>query len=175
MRNLFWIHNGVPALKSWRDKLRQGTVSIEMALIAPIFFLMFIGIVEISLILLVQHMLENATFNASRLAKTGYIATGKTQMETVIDVLNTELGSLSPLIDVAKLTFTSTSYGSLTPIGQAGAGTDGLGTPDQVVVITVDYPWKIFTPLIGELIGDANYMMTISSRIVVRNEPYNST
>ena len=155
-----------------RRRAERGSTALEMALIAPVFFLMFIGITEISLMMLTQHLLENATFNASRLAKTGYVATGQTQMATVLAALDSELGSLAPLIDVTKIGMTSTAYGNLSQINQPGQGIAGLGTAQQVVVYTISYPWKFFTPMIGQIIGDANNIMTLTSRIVVRNEPY---
>ncbi len=150
----------------------RGATALEMALVAPVFFLLFIGIVEISLIALTQHLLENSTFNSSRLAKTGYVAEGKTQLDTIMEALNKEMSSLAPLVDVTKLSVTSTSYGNLSNIGQPEQGTAGLGTSGQVVVYTVSYPWKMFTPMIGNLIGDENGMVNITSRIVVKNEPY---
>jgi len=157
--------------KRWHDRLRLGVTAVEMALIAPAFFLLFIGITEISLIMLAQHLLENASYNASRLAKTGYIAEGHTQLETVMDVLNRELGSLSPLINVSRLSFSSTGYGELSDIGQS-EGSEGLGMAEQIVVFTISYPWQTFTPLMGEILGDENGIINLSSRIVVRNEPY---
>jgi len=153
-------------------KSERGVTAIEFALIAPVFFMFLIGITEVSLLLLTEHLLENATYNASRVAKTGYIAEDKTQMETMMDALITRLQGLAPLLDVAKISVTSTAYGSLSDIGQPEEGVEGLGTPEQVVVYTVTYPWKIFTPMIGTIMGDANYNINLSSRIVVRNEPY---
>lgn len=156
-----------------RDKARRGVTAIEFALIAPILMLFLMGIMEVSLMLLAQHLLENATFNASRLAKTGYVDTEKTQLETVTEELHRRLSGLAPLLDVSKVTMTSTSYGDLSAISQPEQGEEeSLGTPGQVVVYTVSYPWKMFTPLIGNLMGDENRIITLTSRIVVRNEPY---
>lgn len=156
-----------------KDSGRRGLSALEFALIAPVFFMMLIGVTEMSLVMLATHLIESATYNASRTAKTGYIEAGKTQLETVMDVLNYRLGSLAPLIDVSKVTTTYTAYGNLSSIGQPEQGEDNsLGTAEQVVVYTVSYPWKVFTPMIGNLIGDENGIITLSSRIVVRNEPY---
>lgn len=165
MFNKFWQ-------RRLRDKSRRGSTAVEFAIIAPVFFMLFIGLTEISLIMLGQHLLENATFNSSRLAKTGYITAGKTQMETVMAALNAELGSLAPLIDVSKVTMTSTAYGNLSQIGQPEQGVASLGTAQQVVVYTVSYPWKLFTPMISDIMGDEHGIMVLTSRIVVRNEPY---
>lgn len=157
---------------SLRDKARRGVAAIEFALVAPAFFFLLIGITELSLVMLTEHLLENATYNASRTAKTGFIKEGKTQVETVMDVLITRLSGLSPLLDPAKISVTWTSYGNLSNIGQPDQGTANLGTASEVVVYTIAYPWKLFTPMIGDIIGDENDTITLSSRIVVRNEPY---
>jgi len=154
------------------NRFRKGLTSIEFALIAPAFFLIFIGLIEMSLMMLAQHLIENATFNASRLAKTGFIAEGKTQLETVMDVINRELGSLSPLINSSRVTFTSTVYGQITDIDVPEQGVAGLGTAEDIVVYTISYPWQVFTPLMNDIIGDQDGIIRLTSRIVVRNEPY---
>jgi len=159
------------ARSSPAGRSRKGATAVEFALVAPVFLLFLIGLVEMSLMLLVEHMLENAAYNASRLSKTGFVAEGKTQMETVMDVVNRELGSLDPLISTSRMTFTSTVYGSLGEIG--GEGSEGLGTASQIVVFTISYPWQVFTPLMRDIIGDENGIVNLSSRIVVKNEPYN--
>lgn len=169
LRSLVRGHKRLP---SRNDKKRRGVTAIEFALVAPAFVLLLIGITEMSLVLLAEHLLENAAYNASRKAKTGYVAEGKTQTETVMNVLLTRLGGLSPLLDPAKVSVTWTSYGELSDIGQPDEGAVSMGTPSQVVVYTVDYPWKLFTPLIGSIIGNEDNIITLSSRIVVRNEPY---
>ncbi len=51
--------------------------------------------------------------------------------------------------------------------GDAGYGDDG-----QVAVYTSSYVWTLFTPLIGQLIGNDGKTVTISARAVVRNEPF---
>jgi hypothetical protein len=165
------LRGGALTARSLRNRSRKGVTAVEFAMIAPVLFLMLIGIVETSLMLLAQHIIENATYNASRLSKTGYRDTGKTQIETVMDVLNRELGSLNPLINVARLSFNSTVYGTLTQIDHEEDG-NGLGTAEQIVVFTISYPWQVFTPMMGSIIGDENGIVNLSSRIVVKNEPY---
>ena len=117
-----------------------------------------------------QQLLENATYNTSRLAKTGYVSSGQTQSQTVSQVLTTELQSYGALINTANVTMTETSYNSFTAAA-AGGGTAGYGTQQQVVVYTVKYPWKLFTPMLSAIIG-SNGIVNLTSTIVVRNEPY---
>jgi Flp pilus assembly protein TadG len=174
LSRFYHLRRALTGLRRTGDRFRRGVTAVEFALIAPVFFMIFIGIVEMSLMMLAQHLMENATFNASRIAKTGYIANNKTQLETVMDVIDRELGSLDPLIRVAQLTFTSTVYTGWNAIGQPDQGTEGLGTANQIVVYTVSYPWKVFTPMIGNIIADDNGIINLSSRIVIQNEPYNA-
>ena len=115
---------------------RRGTVALEFALLAPAFFLLLLGIVEVSMMIGAQELMENAAYNASRLAKTGYVATGQTQAQTVSQVVTNELSSYGALIDPAQVTMTQASYGSFSS-ASAGGGTAGYGTEQQIVVYTL--------------------------------------
>ena len=154
---------------------RQGATAVEMALLVGPFFLLIVGITEFCLILTAQQLLENATFNTSRLAKTGYIANGQTQSQTVTQILTNELSGFGALIDTSKVTMTETAYSDFAVIGTGG--TTGMGTQQQIVVYTVTYPWTLFTPLMGSIIGTydtgtQSWVVYLSARIVARNEPY---
>ena len=158
-----------------KARREKGATAVEMALIAPAFFLLLIGITEFSLMLAAQQLLDNATYNATRAAKTGYTAGGMTQLQTVTQILDNELASYGSMIDITKVTLTSTAYDDFATIGTGG--TAGMGNPDQIVVYTVTYPWKFFTPMMGSFLGTWNagvnaFVATLTSRIVVRNEPF---
>jgi len=155
----------------------KGTTATEMALLAPVFFMFLIGITELSLILAGQQLMENATFNASRIAKTGFVANGQTQTQTVNQIVTNELQSYGTMFDVSKITTTEVAYNNFTSIGQAGKGTNGFGTQKQIVVYTITYPWKLFTPMMGAILGTWNaaangWVFNLTSQIVVQNEPF---
>jgi Flp pilus assembly protein TadG len=149
----------------------RGATAVEMALIAPVFFLMLMGVTESCLMMVAQELLENAVYNTSRLAKTGYTANGQTQGQTVTQILTKELQSYGNMIDTANVVMTETSYSSFTNSGSGTGGTSGYGTAQQIVVYTVTYPWKLFTPMLSAIIG-TNGAVKLSSQFVVRNEPY---
>ena len=142
-----------------------------MALLSPVFFLMVLGIFELGLMLGAQQLLENAAFRTARLAKTGYTNANMTQTQTVNQLLVDELSSYGSLIDPAKVLMTGVAYGSFSKAGAGTGGVAGYGTAQQIVVYTVSYPWKLFTPMLTGLIGKDGYV-TLTSTIVVRNEPY---
>ena len=153
------------------DDGRRGSVAVEMALIAPAFFLLLMGTIEICLMLGAQQLLENATYNTSRLAKTGFVTAGQTQGQTVSQVLTTELQSYGALIDTTNVTMTEVSYSSFAAAGAGTGGKAGFGSQQEVVVYTVTYPWKLFTPMLSAIIGSGG-IVPLTSKIVVRNEPY---
>jgi Flp pilus assembly protein TadG len=153
-----------------RDAARRGATAVEMALIAPVFFLLLMGMVEICLMEGAQQLLENAAYNTSRLAKTGYISSGQTQAQTVSQILTTELQSYGTLINTLNVTMTAADYNSFSAAA-AGGGASGYGAQQQIVVYTITYPWQLFTPMLSTLIG-TNGIVNLTTSIVVRNEPY---
>jgi Flp pilus assembly protein TadG len=159
------------SIRSGVRRARTGSTAVEMALIAPVFFLLLMGMTEMGLMLGAQQLLESATFNTSRLAKTGYVANGQTQAQTVTQILNNELQSYGTLINTNNVTMTWTAYNDFALSGAGVGGTNGMGTASQIVVYTVSYPWKLFTPMLSAIIGTNGYV-TLTSDIVVRNEPY---
>jgi len=163
------------SLSPTAQRARGAATAVEMALLAPVFFLFLMGTTELSLIVTAQQLLENATFNATRLAKSGYTATGETQQQTVSAVLDNELGSFGTFFDPSKVTMTSTAYNTFANIGTGG--TSGFGVAQQIVVYSISYPWKLFTPMMGQIIGTwneatQNWVINLTAQIVVQNEPY---
>ncbi|WP_155904969.1 TadE/TadG family type IV pilus assembly protein [Methylopila sp. M107] len=176
---------------------RSGATAVEFALISPALILMFIGIIEFGLVLTAQAILDNATFAASRVGKTGYSTTTSTQDQLVLAAVKK---AASDYLDPAKITLTSKSYADYGDIGQPEPFTDtnkngvrdpgesytdvngngtydkdqgrsGVGATAQIVVYTATYDWPIITPLAKSLIGSSG-IVKINSKIVVKNEPY---
>jgi Flp pilus assembly protein TadG len=175
----------------------RGATAIEFALIAPFYFLLIIGIMETSMVMFAQHVLESAAANASRLGKTGYVATTKTQQATIMQTVQNLAGFL---MDSTKITINAQAYKSLGAIGTGEAfvdangngkwdvgenytdsngngkydsdiGVSGYGGTGDIVVYTISYPWPLMTPAMGLFIG-TNNILTLQSRVVVKNEPY---
>lgn len=187
------------ARKPSRSLLKQqdGATAIEFALISPILILFVIGIIEVSMMLLAQNILESATFIAARTSKTGYTADGITREDTIMQALNERA---SAFLDVSKIKINSLSYNEFGDIGQpepfvdanangvrdsgenytdvnhnskydSDMGSGGAGGAGQLVVYTVTYPWHVFTPIMSQFVG-ANGIINLTARTVVRNEPF---
>lgn len=178
-------------------RAETGATIVEFALIAPVLMLIILGIVEVSLAMLAQNMMEGATFSASRMGKTGYVAAGQTREATIRNVLAKRAGIL---LNMNKVAITSKVYQQFSQVGQPepfidangngvwdpgenytdvngngqydkDMGVAGLGNSAQVVVYTVTYPWAIAPPMIAKLIGSAG-VLNLTARTVVQNEPY---
>jgi Flp pilus assembly protein TadG len=167
-------------IKRLMPSKRRGTTALEMALIAPAFFLLLIGSMEASLMFTAQELLENATFNASRLGATGYINAGQNQLQTITAAVVTELQSYGNMFTIASVEINAASYSSFTAAAAGGvpcgnANTGSFGGSQQIVTYTVCYPWYFFTPMVGKILGtqdsNGNYFVNLTSQIVVQNEP----
>ncbi len=187
-------------LRRRKNLLRDdsGVTMLEFALVAPFAIVTFMSVIELSLIMLAQNVLESATYAASREGKTGYVATGVSREQTIMNVLNQRAGSL---LDTNEITITTTTYNNFDKIGQPepfvdangngkrdngenytdlnhngkydeDQGSQGAGAAGEVVVYLVSYPWHVFTPVIGNLMGFDNGTVTLSARAIIKNEPF---
>lgn len=172
----------------------DGVTAVEFALIAPVFVLILMGIIEFSLVMFVSSVMEGATSASGRYGKTGYTAVGSTRQEQIISAVASRSAGL---LDATKITINTTVYPSFDSIDQEepyidsnhngthdvgetytdvngnaqwdSFGVAGLGNANDVVVYTASYPWVINTPIIANFLGST---IIISSRTVVKNEPY---
>lgn len=175
---------------------QDGVTALEFALIAPVFLLIMLGTIEFSAIMFTTSVMENATNATSRLGKTGFIPSGFSRQQAII---NKVAAQTTGLLDPAKITITSKVYADFKSVGKpepckvpvappcpgtAGVnftdingngtwdtdmGIAGLGNAGDIVVYSVSYPWSIMTPLMTPILGN---IFTITVRSVVRNEPY---
>ncbi len=163
---------------------RKGSVAVEFALISPAFFLLLMGFCELCLMEGAQQLIENAAYNTSRLAKTGYVESGMSQEQTVNQLLVSKLSSFGSLIDTSRVETKAANFNNFSSsYGEGGAS--GYGTAQQIVVYTISYKWVIFTPMMCSALGNACTVQTVDgtdknvvnliSTIVVRNEPYSTS
>jgi len=182
------------------DRLRRdesGVSALDFALVAPVLLLFMSGIIEVALVMFAQHVMEGATFSASRLGKTGSTNAGMNREQSIIASLEQRAAGV---LDISRIVISSTAYNQFNQIGQPepfidvnhngrwdsgenytdvnqnghhddDMGIEGTGNTKQVVVYTVTYPWPIFTPMIGPLIG-TNGTVDLVARTVVENEPF---
>lgn len=174
---------------------KDGLTTVEFAFIAPVMMLLMMGIIEFSMIMFTQAVMESATSNTARMGKTGYTAPGLTRQQQLI---NNVAARTAGLLDQNHITVTMKTYDSFDNVddpepfidansnGMYNPGetyTDingngqwdqdmssaGAGNANDIVVYTVTYPWPVTTPLVNTIIGS---IFNISARMVVKNEPW---
>lgn len=141
-----------------------GATIVEFAMIVPVVITIMLGLIETGLLLTAQGILDGAATSAARIGSTGYTPTG-TARDTYM--ANYIAGQAYGLIDPARLQVSAKSYPNFASIGQAGTGTNGYGGPNDVVVYSLSYPWRGFTPFLGAAFGS----ITLNATVTVRNEP----
>lgn len=178
----------------WRDD--SGATAIEFAFVSLFVIYLMVGIIEFAMAMTVSNSLEAATNLSSRLGKTGYIdeADHLSQEQTIRAEIERRVG---PMIDMGKITITNEVYndfkslttpdifqdlnsdgdtddaGEWTDVDADGFkdGSSGAGKSGEIVVYKIKYPWKVMTPLIGDIIGNGG-VIELMAYSVVKNEPY---
>src|SRR5579863_7342971 len=161
---------------------RQGTTAVEFALVAPAFLALLFAIIETTLFLFAQATLQNAAVQAGRLFMTGQAQTaGTTQTQFATQVCP----MLSALFTCGNLQINVSTYSSFSGANTAApslydssgkpitTGTFSPGTPGQVMVVQIAYPWKIIGIPLGSVLSNTGYgTAEIMGVTAFRVEPY---
>ena len=169
---------------AWNRRRASGNAAIEFALIAPVFFLLLMAIVETGMVFFAGATLENGVETAARMIRTGQ-ATALTQSQfrqTICNNINTFMAcdASTLYIDVRAFSgFGGSSYptaldanGNLNP----NLNSYQTGTACQVVLVRAFYTWSLFTPGFAQYFANmGGTVRLITSSVAFRNEPYGST
>jgi len=98
---------GIPKSKWVRVGSRRGATMVEFALVVPIVFILFFAAVEFSRVLIVRHTVDNAVYEAARVAIVPGATVADVQTEAA-RVLST-LGVVMPTIVVTPDPITRTT------------------------------------------------------------------
>lgn len=176
---------------------RDGAGLIEFALVTPVLLIFIIGIMEISMVMLVDVLLEGSVRDASRFGITGRTIGGQTREEYIASLVNERLHGLATVTsdDIEVKVYESfasiAEAEELTDLNDNGVwdegeafvdsngngtwdadpGVDGAGGPDDIVVYRVSAQWQVITPLIGHLMKGGG-LFNLRASVAVRNEPF---
>lgn len=163
-------------------KNKRGTTAVEFSLVGIPFVLMIIGTVEIALMFAAQSVLQEATFTAARLVRTGQIQQSGGDPQTMFRDSVCDFAEL--LIPCGRIQFQVQqvpSFGDAEDIPPAQFDEEGNlmdqgfdpGGVSDVVLIRVAYNYPIITPMMQPFLSNNGGMTrTILSTIVLQNEPY---
>jgi len=172
-------------LRSLRARASSGSAALEFALIAPVFFLFLMGIIETGVIFFGTSTLQFAADDVARQVRTGQVQSANltaAQFRTIVcNDIGPMLGCNANLqIDVE--TFSNFTGASMAPPLDANGNLNpnlnnfNPGSACQVGVIRLFYTWHVITPLMQPLLSNlpgGNHLLTASGAF--RNEPFSGT
>lgn len=123
---------------------------VEFAFVAPVFFLMLLGVMELGRLVWINHELSNGTREASRLAMVR--GAKASSCATLTDLLN-EIDNRSTGIDPSRLSLT----GDTGPL---------CGEPGSKVVVEAEYD---FDPMLGIIPGLNSLTLSARSEVIVQH------
>jgi Flp pilus assembly protein TadG len=174
-----------------------GIAALEFALAAPVVTMSVAGLMELSMVMFVNSLMEGGLRDASRYGITGYVPDGTTREQQIKKILG---DATIGLIDMTAADITTKVYPSFDDVGKPEPFTDsnangaydageaytdingngqwdsdmgqaGLGGPSAIVVYQISADWSLLTPLMVPFMG-SNGKMRLSASVAVRNEPY---
>ncbi len=161
-------------------KKDDGATAIEFSLVAIPYFMLSLGIIELSLMYTSASLLEGATDSAARLVRTGQVQQTAGDPEQMFrDELCSFVNVLIDCEDVTIEVIRMDSYGdydSFAPTfdgdgNMVSTGFDPGGSNDRVL-IRVGYLYEMKTPFVGPLLNGADGGTLFISTIVLQSEPY---
>jgi len=175
--------------RAFRARLRtdsqKGSAAIEFAFVAPIFFVLLLGIFEAAIMFFSQAALQNAVTDMARQVRTGQVSSGgMTQAAFRTNICN----KVSPLIacntnlqvDVESFS----SYGNVTftsPLKSDNSldtslNNYSIGGACDVVLVRAFYTWPVATPVLSWfLVNMAGNKHLVTATAAFRNEPYTTS
>nr|WP_315260571.1 pilus assembly protein [uncultured Duganella sp.] len=143
-----------------RPRRQRGSAVVEMAIIAPVAFLLLIGVIEFSLVFFVTLTMQYAVREGARYAITGRSDTNSTPLPSVMNVIRTNsagyMDSVCPKFSVNGTTATSSSSSSL------------LGGVGDIVVLRLDCTWKLATPIVAAVFPNGEYKFAVAATMTIQ-------
>lgn len=179
-------------------RCRRGVTALEFAFVASVIVAIAAGIFELAMVMFVSTLAEGGLREASRFSITGFVPSGTTREERIIQILEDHTIGL---VDIDAATITFKVYPSFGDIGKpepftdtapangsydageayqdingngqwdADMGAAGLGGPGEVVLYTIEFDWALLTPLVSPFMG-TDGKLRLTSSVAVRNEPF---
>jgi hypothetical protein len=142
-----------------RLRNRDGATMVEAAFITPLLLLLTFSIVEFASIMYCHLALQNGAAQATRFAVTGNV----TGTMSRVDSIKAAFRTAAPTLNVPDSGFV---FSHLAVKGTVFL--PGTGGPDEVERLTVNYTWKLFTPLLRPFF--TNGQIQLKAESTMRNE-----
>jgi Flp pilus assembly protein TadG len=147
------------------ERLRdaRGANLVEAAILAPFLLLLTFGIAEFAMLFYVYLALENGASQASRYGVTGQVLQNQTREASVKAAMRRATPTLT--LDDGAFSF------SFMPLNGPPNWQNGIGGPNDISRVTINYTWTFITPIIRPFFGpDGAIQLTVES--AMKNESF---
>jgi Flp pilus assembly protein TadG len=162
----------------------KASAALEFGIVAPVFFILLMGIIENGVIYFAGSTLQYATDQAARYVRTGQASAGtmsQSQFRTMI------CNNVSPMlacdgnlqIDLQSFSgYSGASYGAPTDASgnlKSSLSNYQIGQACSVELLRVFYTWKVLTPGLSVFLTNITggyHLLTATAAF--RNEPFNT-
>jgi Flp pilus assembly protein TadG len=144
----------------------KGANFVEAAIITPLLLLLTFAIVDFSALLYVHLALENGVSQATRFSITGRTMSDPKNPGTPLsraESIKAAMRDATPTLTIADNAF---SFQHM-PAGST-SWVNGVGGPDSVDRVTVNYKWKLFTPVLRPFFPTGEISLKVNS--TMKNE-----
>lgn len=164
----------------------KGVLAVEFALIAPFFFGLLFGILEVALTFWSTQVLETAVANAARQVYTGSFQQGSSslnQTQALAKFKNLVCANVTAVFDCQRLIYVdvrkfSTYSGSTVspPVSNGVFDTSGFGYnppgANEICVVRAAMEYPVYVNLFGYSTGLRNGNRLVMASSAFRTEPY---
>lgn len=134
---------------------QSGATIVEMAIIAPVFLLVLVAIIELSMMFFATLTMQYAVREGGRYAITGQTADPNVVIARIRD---NSMGMFERTS--AQVSVNGTKY--------ATYGKGMFGAPGDILVIQLDCSWPVTTPILSSFFTDGTYRFSVAA--TMRNE-----
>ena len=159
---------------------RDGNVMIEFAMLAPVFFMLILGLVEFVLFQYKTYALNHVVYEATRNLQTGEVQTAANMEEAFRDEACAKAGVM---VDCNAIAFDVRAFDNLADVTYPPPTFDEDGLPDNFVfepgdanqysVVRATLQHQFFTPFMDELFQmGPDLPAIVNAFCIVKNEPW---
>jgi Flp pilus assembly protein TadG len=161
-------------------KARDGNVMIEFAMLAPVFFMLIMGLVEFVIYQYRTYALNHVVYEAARNLQTGEVQTATDQLEAFKEAACDAAGVM---IDCNDIFFDVRAFDELNEITYPPPQFDEQGRPvnfvfepgaaEQYTVMRASVHHQFITPFMDQLFNmGPDLPAIVNAFVVVKNEPW---
>jgi len=160
---------------------RNAAAALEFALVAPVFLALLFAILEVALMFFAGQVLESMTQQSARMILTGQAQNAGYKAADFHAYVCSQIPALFTCANISIDVQSYSSFSSITFSNQIDNNGNFIsnnlnyipGTPGNIVVVRVFYPWQLFVTGLGFNIANmANQQRLLIATAAFVNEPY---